>query len=190
MNKLKFISAFVIVFSTIIFSCTVEPYGGTQLTTAAPSAGTTTPPPPVTTVPVASVIGNYRLTAYNTSIPTDLNGNGTASVNQMLETTCFSNSSLTVNANGTFSVLDNYVDITTSGVPALTCATNNDSGTWTFAGNILTLTSTVGSVTQVQTGVFSGTVLTINVQDTEFINIVGGIPDYVDGNIQLVFTKQ
>jgi Lipocalin-like domain len=190
MNKLKCISALTFLFTVIFISCTTEPYGGTELVTTAPTS-TTTPPPVVTPVPVTSVVGNYRLTAHNTSTPTDLNGNGTASVNQMLETACFNNSSLTINANGTFSVLDNYADINNiGGVDTVICATNTDTGTWTFAGNVLTLTTTVGSITQVQTGVFANNVLTVNVQDTEFINIVNGLPDFVDGNVQLVFTKQ
>ena len=50
----------------------------------------------------SSVVGTYLLTAFNTSIPTDLNGDGTASTNQMSETSCFNNSLFVLNSNNTF----------------------------------------------------------------------------------------
>ncbi len=190
MNKLKRISAFVLLFSVVFFSCTTEPYGGVIPAPVDPNAvnpsSTNTP-----VVTAANVVGNYILTAHNTSIPTDLNTNGTASTNQMLEVACFNGSTLKVNANGSFDVVDNYADIENiGGVDLVRCGTGTDNGTWTYSGNILTLTTTTGTITVVQTGTFANNNLTINVPNTEFLNYVNGNLDFVQGTVQLVFTKQ
>ena len=59
---------------------------------------------PVNVPAIASVgvVGTYRLTAFNTTPPTDLNGDGTSSTNQMNEVTCFNNSLIILNSNGTY----------------------------------------------------------------------------------------
>lgn len=190
MNKLKCISALTFLFTVIFISCTTEPYGGTELVNTAPTSATT-PPPVVTPVPVTSVVGNYRLTAHNTSVPTDLNGNGTASVNQMLETSCFNNSSATINANGTFSAVDNFPDLTSvAGVNTIVCDTDTYSGTWTLVGNTITFTYTTGGITIVDPATFANNAFTFVDQDSDFINFVNNQLVFTTGNVQNIFTKQ
>jgi hypothetical protein len=106
-----------------IFSCNVEPVDadlfGNVLNTA-------------------SVSGTYRMTAFNTGIPTDLNHDGATSTNQMLETTCFNGSSITLNPDGTFRASSKGIEINSSST--LQCFSNPDyTGTWTYisAGNVV-----------------------------------------------------
>lgn len=190
MNKLKFVTSLFFLFSITFLSCTVEPYGGSQ---AALTNAPVTPPttPPVVVVPVASVVGNYRLTAHNTSVPTDLNGNGTASVNQMLETSCFNNSSATINANGTFSAVDNFPDLTSvAGVSGIVCDTDNYNGTWTLVGNTITFTYNTAGTTIVDIATFANNAFTFVDTNSDFINVVNNQFVFVTGNIQNIFTKQ
>ena len=107
-----------------IFSCNVEPVDadlfGNVLNTA-------------------SVSGTYRMTAFNTGIPTDLNNDGATSTNQMLETTCFNGSSITLNPDGTFRASSKGVEINSSST--LQCFSNPDyTGTWTLSVSVLKLT--------------------------------------------------
>ena len=53
------------------------------------------------------------MTAFNSSIPTDLNGDGSASTNQMNETNCFNGSFITLNSNNTFVADSKGIDINT-----------------------------------------------------------------------------
>jgi hypothetical protein len=107
-----------------IFSCNVEPVDadlfGNVLNTA-------------------SVSGTYRMTAFNTGIPTDLNHDGATSTNQMLETTCFNGSSITLNPDGTFRASSKGIEINSSST--LQCFSNPDyTGTWTLSVSVLKLT--------------------------------------------------
>ncbi len=49
-----------------------------------------------------TVVGSYKLTAFNSSVPTDLNNDGTSSTNQLSETSCFNNTFIIINSNNTF----------------------------------------------------------------------------------------
>ena len=87
----------------------------------------------------ASVSGTYRMTAYNTGIPTDLNHDGNTSTNQMLETTCYDGSFITLNPDGTFIASSKGIEIGTS--TTLQCFSNsNYTGTWTLSVSVLKLT--------------------------------------------------
>ena len=149
----------------------------------------TTTPTPVGT----SVVGTYLMTAFNTSVPTDLNADGVASTNQMNETSCFNNSLLVLNANNTYTANSKGVDITMSGSNSvMSCSTDpDDAGTWVLNGNVITLTSTV-----TPGDVFSFTVNGSTLSATEpngqavGVDAVSGAPVYLTCDITLVYTKQ
>jgi hypothetical protein len=124
MNKIKLTAALFSVFTLMIFSsCNIEPLDSDLL-------GNVINPD--------SVAGTYRMTAFNTGIPTDLNNDGTTSTNQMLETSCFNNNILTINPDGTFKATSKGVEV--SAGATLECYTDPDiTGTWVLSGTILTL---------------------------------------------------
>lgn len=149
-----------------------------------------------------TVAGTYRLTAFNTSVPTDLNNDGTASVNQMNETACMNDMFLTLNANNTFisdskgTDIDFQVDaVTGETVETITCFTDPDlSGTWTLSGNILSLTYTDPETGDVMTDNFNvvGNTLVYTINDGAVVGteVTTGAPVYLTCDISLIYTKQ
>lgn len=137
-------------------------------------------------------VGTYKLTAFNISEPQDLNGDGTASVNQMNETNCLNESYLIVNADNTFSFDDKGVEISFDGEnETVSCYDDGEIiGTWTSSGNTVTFTYSVGGDVVTDTLVMSGSTLTITVPDGEVVGMSGGNPVYVTTDLQLVYTKQ
>lgn len=144
--------------------------------------------PPVTT----SIVGTYLLTAFNTSIPTDLNGDGASSINQINETTCFNNSLLTLNANGTFTANSKGIDIDLTVTPnIITCSTDPDiSGTWVLTGNILKTTYIESGVTNVDEFTVIGNTLSITANNGEIVGTANGSPVFLTADITIIFTKQ
>ena len=88
------------------------------------------------------LVGTYLMTAYNTSIPTDLDLDGKTSTNQMDETSCFDNSMLILNADHSFTADLKGVQIVFDGVnKSMNCfAVPDVTGTWKLSGNKITLT--------------------------------------------------
>jgi hypothetical protein len=187
MNKLKNIGAFILLFSIVIVSCTVEPYTGPM-----PVADTTTGGGggggPVST----SIVGSYTMTAFNTSVSTDLNSDGTASTNQMTETTCFNNNTIVLNANNTFTATQKGVDIDSSGATdVLTCyADPNITGTWSLVNSTLTLTYMDTGVQYNDVYALVGSTLKMVVNQGDIVGMVGGQPVTLTANIDIVYTKQ
>lgn len=147
----------------------------------------TVAPPPV------GLAGSYKLTAFNTSVPTDLNGDGTSSTNQLTETTCFNDMFLTLNPNNTFNADAKGIEITINGggVSELSCFTDPDySGTWSVAGNILTLTYTEDGTPYTDSYTISGNTLSATVEDGTVVGTSGGNPIELTSDITFVFTKQ
>ena len=93
------------------------------------------------------IIGTYKITDYITDTATDLDGDGTSHVNQMLETSCLNNTYLYINSDHTFTANSKGVELLSN---SLSCYTDSDySGTWSLIGNTLTLSYTdAGSVIQ------------------------------------------
>jgi len=148
------------------------------------------------------VTGTYKLTAFNTSVPTDLNNDGTASTNQLTETACSNNMFLTLSANHTF-VSDSKgteiamdIDVVTGEVvQTIECFTDPDiTGTWVLTGNILSLTSTDpdtgGLVTDNFTVVGNTLVYTLNDGEVVGTELTTGAPVYLTCDITLIYTKQ
>ena len=150
---------------------------------------TTTTPPPVTN----SVAGTYILTAFNTSVPTDLNNDGIPSTNQMSETNCYNNMLLTLNSDNTFVSNSKGVDIQTNGTTQTsTCYTDpDDTGTWSLNGNILTLTI-ASTPSDIQTFTVSGNTISATATNGQVVgyDTVTGAPAYLNCDITIIYTKQ
>ncbi len=96
---------------------------------------------PVVVVPTINPTGVYLLTAFNTSFPTNLNGDAVSSTNQMDETNCYDNYVLDLKADGTFTN-DNRISLVTGSAPSsnLVCEQKTTlAGNYTVAGNVITL---------------------------------------------------
>lgn len=150
----------------------------------------TTPP-----TPTPGIAGTYLLTNFNTSVPTDLNGDGTASTNQINETSCLANSILTLNANNTFSSDSKGIDIgldLNTGVSTIECYDDPPiTGTWSLSGNQLTFTYIDEGVPTSDVFTVSGNTLSYTVQSGQVVGTAsGGEPVYLTSDITLIYTKQ
>jgi hypothetical protein len=134
------------------------------------------------------VAGVYRLTAFNTAPATDLNGDGTSSVNQMNEITCFNNMLITVNANNTYVANQKGVDLDLSG--GYECFTDpDDVGTWALAGNQLTFTSS--DITfDPYTLTVSGNTLSATIPNGSVLTEDAGVVVETTADITIIYTKQ
>lgn len=148
----------------------------------------------VTTTPPAGIVGSYLLTAFNTSVPTDLNGDGTSSTNQLNETTCLNNSFLTINANNTFSTDSKGLEIIVGsggGVDEVACFEDAlITGTWSLTGNQITFTYTDEGEVYNDTFTVNGNTLTFTIEDGDIVGYAGGAPAYLTSDITFIFTKQ
>lgn len=135
-----------------------------------------------------TVVGSYALTAFNISVPQDLNGDGIKSVNQMSESSCFNGNLLTLNANNTFSMTDKGVEIVTNGITeTLSCFNDpNVTGTWSVTGDIVTLVS-AGSSDLFKIG---SNTLTQSIANGQVVSQTPNSIVYVTSNIDRVYTKQ
>lgn len=152
--------------------------------------------PLVVTEPVENtidVVGNYEMTAYNTSDKTDLNNDGTFSTNQMNETVCYLNSSLKLKSDNTFTLTDKGIAIVQdeNGVDLLNCFYNPDiTGEWELDGNVLSLTYMIGSeeFTKKYTATESTLTQTINNAQVAATNS-SNQPIYITSNITKIYSK-
>lgn len=176
------LSIFVIITSLSFVSCENEPLD--------PSLANSTNSGGGNSGGSSSVAGTYKLTAFNSSIPTDLNNNGTSSTNQMNEHTCFNDMFLTLSSNHTFNADARGIEINTAGT-GTECYTDPDyNGTWVQNGNTITLTYVDGGTTYNDVFTINGNTLNFSITGGEIIGLSGGSPVYLTANIQLVYTKQ
>lgn len=140
----------------------------------------------------SGITGTYLMTAFNSSIPTDLNGDGLASTNQMNETVCFNGSFITINANNTFIADGKGMDINIEGtVPTIECIDDgNFSGTWILIGNQLTLSYIDEGEPVALTFTKTGNTLKYMLPNGEVVGTTStGEPIYLTSNLELVYTK-
>lgn len=140
----------------------------------------------------SNAVGSYALTAYNTSIPTDLNNDGTVSINQMTETQCFNNNVLTINSNNTFSITSKGVEIVNpQTTPTMTCYTHSIIiGTWAIANNVLTLTYIEAGVTVTDDYILAGNTLTNTKDQIEIVATTSNdTPVYLTSDVVVVYSK-
>jgi hypothetical protein len=136
----------------------------------------------------SGVQGVYKLTAFNTSVPTDLNGDGTPHPNQMDEVTCFNNTLLTINANNTYTANQRGVDLDLSG--GYECFVDpDDSGTWILNGNQITFTSSDITVPP-YTFTVSGNTLSATVPDGTVLTETNNVVVELTCDITFIYTKQ
>ncbi len=137
----------------------------------------------------ASVAGSYRMTAFNTGIPTDLNNDGAASTNQMLETSCFNDNILTINPNATFTSTSKGVDVSASAT--LVCLSNpNITGTWVLNGTVLKLIYMKGNVEITDLYSVSGNTLTHSVPLGQIVSTTStNAAVFLNSSYYFVYTK-
>ncbi len=150
--------------------------------------------------PNDSIFGTYKLTNFNTFTPTDLNNDGTATQNQLLETNCFNDMFLTLNEDHTFTADSKGVEIiSVNTVETMECYIDPDySGTWTYVDDgiestidILTLTYTEAGVTVTQNYYVNGFTLTANILDQTIVGVdATNNPVYLNSDIAIIYTKQ
>ena len=175
MNKIKLTAAVLSVFTLITFtSCNIEPLDSDLL-------GNVINPD--------SVAGTYRMTAFNTGIPTDLNNDGTTSTNQMLETSCFNNNFLTINPNGTFIATSKGVDV--SAGATLECYTDPDiTGIWGLSGTVLTLVYLEAGVRNTELFSVSANSLTYSVPLGEIVSTTStNVAVYLNSSYNIIYTR-
>jgi len=137
--------------------------------------------------PTGAVPGTYRLTAFNTMPATDLNGDGTSSINQMNEVTCFNNALLIVNANNTYTANSKGVEIAST---TYVCFTDpDDVGTWLLNGNQLTFTSSDLTILPT-TFTVAGNNLSLTTPAGTVLTSQGGVVVEITSDITLIYTKQ
>lgn len=173
MNKIK-IAIFTIFTLITFFSCNVEPLDSDLLGNIINSG---------------SVAGTYRMTAFNTGIPTDLNNDGTASTNQMLETSCFNNNLISINPNGTFTATSKGVDVSSSA--SVVCYSDPDiTGTWVLNGTVLTLRYVEATVTISELFSVSGNSITRSVPLGEIVvTTATNAAVFLNSSYNIVYTK-
>jgi hypothetical protein len=184
MKKLSFLA--LAVFALSFYSCDVEPVDPAAIANAAnnPGVGGNNGGSG------SAITGTYILTAFNTSVPTDLNNDGTSSINQMSETNCLNNSLLTLNTNGTFTADTKGVEIDLN-TTQLACFVDPDiNGTWTLQGNTLRLSYTEGGVPYTDEYTVVGNTLVMFIEDGSIVGTTGGNPIYLNSDITFIYTKQ
>ena len=136
-----------------------------------------------------SVAGTYRMTAFNTGIPTDLNNDGSSSTNQMLETTCFNNSLIVINPDGTFRATSKGVDISSSST--LTCFSDPDYlGTWTLNGTVLKLTYIDSGVVVNELFSVSANTLIYSVPLGQIVGTTAtNVPVFLNSSYNIIYTR-
>ena len=178
MNKIKMITAVIVLFAAFnFFSCSNEPID---------------PAINLANWGVKDITGSYVMAGFYTSIPTDLNNDQNASVNQMDETACFNNNILTLNTDQTFRKTSKAVDIvTTAGVASLSCAVNPEvTGTWTLAGNTLTLSYTLAGTQTTEVFNLTGNKLVSNIKQGKIVGTSNAnVPVFLTADIDVFYTK-
>ena len=90
-----------------------------------------------------SLIGQYRLTNVNTSIATDLNNDGKESSNQVLETDCYNNFTITLMSDSTYNAV--FIgpllreDEDGNDLQEIICSPNIEEGRYELQGNSIQL---------------------------------------------------
>ncbi len=141
---------------------------------------------------VNPLVGSYLQTAFNTSTATDLNNDGTTSSNQMLETSCYNNNYLILNADNTFSATSKGVDITASVTAnSVTCFTDPSvTGTWVSSGTMVTFTYVENGVTIVSNFTIAGSTLVATTANDHILSRNAGTLVEIISNSSVVYTKQ
>lgn len=141
--------------------------------------------------PNADIVGTYRMTAQNSPVAIDYDGNGTSSANMMTESNCYNNTVMTINADGTYTSTYNGINISNG---ESTCASSQvTSGTWQRSGNTLTATTTNGGTgTNSWTWSAANGTMSRMAANAQYpsINSTTGDFEYATGNVNYTYTMQ
>jgi hypothetical protein len=175
MNRIKFLISVLLTITLFsISSCNVEPLDSDLFGNI---------------INTTSVAGTYTMTSFNTGIPTDLNNDGSASTNQMLETNCFNGSTITINTDGTFRATSKGVDISNSN--ALQCFSDPDyTGTWTLNATVLKLTYVDTGVVINELFSVSGNTLLYSVPQGQIVGTTAtNVPVFLNSSFNIVYSR-
>lgn len=89
-----------------------------------------------------NIVGTYRMIAWDAPVSQDLDGDGDSSVNLVTEGTCYTDWTITLHNDQTFTRQWKNVTVVDG---AVSCAVDSDSGTWSKQGNIVTLLDLEGT---------------------------------------------
>ena len=179
MKSLRLIASFLLItLSLILNSCSNEPID---------------PAIDLNSFLNTGITGTYLLTAFNSSITVDLNGDGIRSTNQLDETNCFNGNTLTLSADNTFIATSKGLDIVTNGTNnVIECFVDpNTTGTWELNGSILSLSYTESGNVYTDEYEVSGSTLTYSIINGEIVGTTATAePVYLNADIDLVYSKQ
>jgi hypothetical protein len=189
---MKIIFRYILLICTLftIYSCDNEPLEGFDLSNPATQNPTTGNPQSM------SIVGTWRLTAWNSTNPVDINNDGVPSTNLLTEFNCYTNETIVFNSDNTGMIMSrSYAEIelelvtgTTNTYEYMTTCIQeieNTPMTWTQAGNIVA----------VDDG-FSVVNLSLNTNQLSFLIPNGFQADSTDGmvtveeDLTFVYTKQ
>ena len=143
-----------------------------------------------------TVFGTYELVTYNTSPSTDINGDGTESENQALESNCHNEFSITLNEDGTSNVIYTFLELEIDSndmeTQNIECdVTNERSGTFTVENDILTLQYDFDGIPEQTLFTIEGNTITSESEDIDLLtrNDEGNLV-FVDGTLNVVLEKQ
>ena len=143
------------------------------------------------------IVGNYLLTSFTSSEPTDINADGTSSNNILSETACFNDMHLILNSNNTFVAESKGADIQIEVInnvetQVIGCFVDPDEdGTWVLNGNILTLSFPGSTDTVVYTYNSANNTLSATENDGAIVGMTSqDEPIYLTTNLTLTYTKQ
>lgn len=173
MKRIKNLAAFALFSAVLLTSC-----GDTEPLDPAVATGNTED----------EIIGRYRLTAFNTDVPTDLNNDGNTSTNQMSETSCYNNMFLNLNEDNTFTADSRGVDISVT--ETLVCFTDPViTGTWVYANGQLLLTYTESGEQFTDTYTVAGDRISIRENEATIVGMPIDTPVFLSSGISIVYTK-
>ena len=146
--------------------------------------------PPPTQNANADLVGTYRMTSWNSPSSIDFDGDGTSNTNMMNESQCYSNSTMSINNNGTYTMTYNYMDINNGTV---TCGTESTNGTWVRNGNSFTTTHMSGGEnmnTNYNFAANNSTTLTRNMTNWNYPSMdEDGNAMFSQGNVSMIMTR-
>lgn len=143
-----------------------------------------------TPIPNADLVGTYKMTAWNVPEEVDLDDDGVVNTNLLNETECYDESMMTINSNGTYTMMYSYVNIEGG---AMSCQNETTTGTWVRNGNSFTTTHISGGQNMNTPYTFASgntTTLTRNITDGSYPTVNNGTAEYAQGNISIVMTRQ
>ena len=140
----------------------------------------------------AVVLGSFDLTSYIVATAQDLDGDGDASTNLMTESSCYADTRITFNSDGTYNKTTAMNVASASGL-TLNCETETTTGTWTRNGNSVTTTQSGSSaITADYTLDAANETLMLMEEDASYMgfNSVTSFFANLTGDVTYTFTKE